>query len=179
MISNDIKTRIVLAISGNRQNYATDAKHAVALGISTSVYSEIKKGNTEQKLSDAKWMSIARRLGVNLDDGAEWQIVKTPTFEYISSQLELCRVKSLSGMFCDIPNIGKTVAAQYHAKTHKNVVYVDCLQVKTKQRLFRFIAREFGLNSVSRYAKWATWSMKRFWRSKRHGTARKVAVRGI
>ena len=47
MISNDIKTRIVLAISGNRQNYATDAKHAVALGISTSVYSEIKKGNTE------------------------------------------------------------------------------------------------------------------------------------
>ena len=63
MISNDIKTRIVLAISGNRQNYATDAKHAVALGISTSVYSEIKKGNTEQKLSDAKWMSIARRLG--------------------------------------------------------------------------------------------------------------------
>ena len=65
MISNDIKTRIVLAISGNRQNYATDAKHAVALGISTSVYSEIKKGNTEQKLSDAKWMSIARRLGLN------------------------------------------------------------------------------------------------------------------
>ena len=42
MISNDIKTRIVLAISGNRQNYATDAKHAVALGISTSVYSEPK-----------------------------------------------------------------------------------------------------------------------------------------
>ena len=39
MISNDIKTRIVLAISGNRQNYATDANHAVALGISTSVYS--------------------------------------------------------------------------------------------------------------------------------------------
>ena len=71
MISNDIKTRIVLAISGNRQNYATDAKHAVALGISTSVYSEIKKGNTEQKLSDAKWMSIARRLGVSVDDGAE------------------------------------------------------------------------------------------------------------
>ena len=31
-------------------------------------------------------------------------------------------------------------------------MYVDCSQVKTKQRLFRFIAREFGLNSVSRYA---------------------------
>ena len=152
MISNDIKTRIVLAISGNRQNYATDAKHAVALGISTSVYSEIKKGNTEQKLSDAKWMSIARRLGVSLDDGAEWKIVKTPTFEYLTSQLELCRAKSLSGMFCDIPNIGKTVAAQYHAKTHKNVVYVDCSQVKTKLKLVRKIAAEFGVDSKGRYA---------------------------
>ena len=43
MISNDIKTRIVLAISGNRQNYATDAKHAVALGISTSVTARSRK----------------------------------------------------------------------------------------------------------------------------------------
>ena len=152
MISNDIKTRIVLAISGNRQNYATDAKHAVALGISTSVYSEIKKGNTEQKLSDAKWMSIARRLGVSLDDGAEWKIVKTPTFEYLTSQLELCRAKSLSGMFCDIPNIGKTVAAQYHAKTHKNVVYVDCSQVKTKLKLVRKIAAEFGVDAKGKYS---------------------------
>lgn len=145
-------------------------------------------------------MSIARRLGVSLDDGAEWKIVKTPTFEYLTSQLELCRAKSLSGMFCDIPNIGKTVAAQYHAKTHKNVVYVDCSQVKTKQRLVRFIAREFGLNSVSRYAdvyddlvftcgrltirrssstRRATWCMKRSWRSRLHGTARRVAARGI
>lgn len=152
MISDEIKTRIVLAISANRQNYGTDGKHAVALGISTSVYSEIKKGNTDQKMSDAKWMSIARRLGVSLNDEAEWRIVRTPTFQYISSQLELCRSKSLSGMFCDIPNIGKTVAAVHHAQTHKNVVYVDCSQVKTKQRLFRFIARQFGLNSVGKYA---------------------------
>lgn len=151
MIANDIKTKIAQAISGNRQNYATDARHAVALGISTSVYSEIKKGNTEQKLSDAKWISIARRLGVGLGDGAEWKIVRTPTFDYISAQLELCRANGLSGMFCDIPNIGKTVAARHHAKTHRNVVYVDCSQVKTKQRLFRFIAREFGLASTVRY----------------------------
>lgn len=83
---------------------------------------------------------------------AGWKIVRTPTFDYLSAQLELCRANSLSGMFCDIPNIGKTVAARHHAATHKNVVYVDCSQVKTRQRLFRFIARAFGLNSVGRYA---------------------------
>jgi len=152
MISNDIKTRIVLAISDNRRNYSSDAKHAVSLGISTSVYSEIKKGKTDQKLSDANWMSIARRLGVNLGGEVEWKIVQTPTFKYLCAQLEKCRENSLSGMFCDIPNIGKTVAAKYHAGEHKNVVYVDCSQVKTKQRLLRFIAREFGLNPAGRYA---------------------------
>ncbi len=152
MISNDIKTRIVQAIADNRPNYASDAKHAVALGISAAVYSEIKNGNTTQKLSDAKWLSIARRLGVTLDGGPEWKTVRTPTFEYISAQLELCRDNGLSGMFCDIPNIGKTVAARYHAATHPNVVYVDCSQVKTRQRLFRHIAREFGLNPTGRYA---------------------------
>lgn len=152
MIADDIKTRIVLAISTNRQNYATDSKHAIALGITSSVYSEIKKGKTDQKLSDAKWMSIARRLGVSLNDEPEWKIVKTPTFEYLCSQLELCRKNSLSGMFCDLPNIGKSFAAKYHAKSRPNVVYVDCSMVKTKQRLFRYIAREFGLNSVGKYA---------------------------
>lgn len=152
MISNDIKTRIVQAIADNRPNYASDAKHAVALGISAAVYSEIKNGNTTQKLSDAKWLSIARRLGVNAGGGSEWKTVRTPTFEYISAQLELCRDNGLSGMFCDIPNIGKTVAARYHAAMHPNVVYVDCSQVKTRQRLFRHIAREFGLNPTGRYA---------------------------
>lgn len=82
----------------------------------------------------------------------EWVIVRTPTFEYLSAQLELCRANSLSGMFCDIPNIGKTVAARHHALAHPHVVYVDCAQVKTKQRLMRFIARGLGLDSRGRYA---------------------------
>ena len=88
----------------------------------------------------------------NAPGSPEWKIVKTPTFDYISAQLELCRTNSLSGMFCDLPNIGKTVAARQHAKTHRNVVYVDCSQVKTRQRLFRFIARGFGLSATGRYA---------------------------
>lgn len=82
---------------------------------------------------------------------ADWKIVRTPTFDYLAAQLELCRTNSLSGMFCDIPNIGKTVAARHHAATHPNVVYVDCSQVKTRQRLFRHIAHEFGLRAVGRY----------------------------
>lgn len=151
MISTDIQTRIIEAISANRRNYQSDAKHATALGISTSVYSSIKNGDTAQKLSDGNWITIARRLGVSINNERPWKIVKTPTFEYIYSQLEACQQRSLSGMFCDLPDIGKTVTAKYYAQANPHVVYVDCAQVKNKQRLIRFIAREFGVSSTGRY----------------------------
>lgn len=152
MITTTNQQRILKAIAENRKNYPSDAKHAASLGISAGVYSQIMAGDTERKLSDAKWISIARKLDVMLGDATEWKIVKTPTFQYIFSQLETCQAKGLSNMFCDCPNIGKTTTGRYYAKTHTNVVYVDCSQVKSKQRLVRFIAREFGVDSTGRYA---------------------------
>ena len=84
MITTENKKRIMEAIAANRTNYPSDAKHAASLGISTSVYSAVKKGQTEKALSDANWISIARRLGVILRGGIEWKAARTATFEYIS-----------------------------------------------------------------------------------------------
>lgn len=97
MITEAQKQKIIAAIAGNRVNYPSDAKHAASLGISTSVYSAIKNGQTDKALSDANWISIARKLGVNLRGEMEWKAAKTPTFEYITAQLEFhsspaCRV---------------------------------------------------------------------------------------
>ena len=66
MITEAQKQKILAAIAANRVNYPSDAKHAASLGISTSVYSAIKNGQTDKALSDANWISIARKLGVNL-----------------------------------------------------------------------------------------------------------------
>lgn len=66
MITTENKKRILEAIAANRTNYPSDAKHAASLGISTSVYSAIKNGQTDKALSEANWITIARRLGVNL-----------------------------------------------------------------------------------------------------------------
>ena len=66
MITNENKKRILEAIATNRTNYPSDAKHAASLGISTSVYSAIKNGQTDKALSEANWITIARRLGVKL-----------------------------------------------------------------------------------------------------------------
>lgn len=152
MITNDIKIRIIEAIKANRENYPSDAKHAAALGINTAVYSAVKNGQTDKVLSDASWIAIARRLDVELRSKIEWKAAKTPTYLYIMAQLEFSQNSCTSGILCDIPNIGKTFTARLYASTHKNAVYVDCSQVKTKLKLIRKIAKEFGVNSNGRYS---------------------------
>ena len=107
---------------------------------------------TDRVVSDANWISIARRLGISLNNAPEWKPAKTPVFQFITTQLEKCQESGLSTLLCDLSDIGKTYTAVHYAKTHKNVVYVDCSQVKTKQKLIRFIAKEFGVGSTGRYA---------------------------
>lgn len=151
MINTEIKQRILEAIAANRSNYPSDAKHAAALGISASVYNSLKKGQTDKALSDANWVNIARRLDVNLRDSIEWKGARTETFKYISTQLEACQERSLSGILCDLPNIGKTFTARWYVNEHRNAVYVDCSQVKTKRAMVRKIANEFGLDGAGKY----------------------------
>ncbi len=152
MITTEIRNRISEAIRANRANYPSDAKHAASLGITTSVYSAVKNGQTDRVLSDANWISIGRRLGVSLRGEMEWRAAQTPTFQFITSQLEICQAGSLSGIMCDLPNIGKTFTARHYVKTHANAVYIDCSQVKTKLKLVRKIAGEFGVDSKGRYS---------------------------
>lgn len=152
MITTDIKDKILGAIKANRANYPSDAKHAASLGITTSVYSAVKNGQTDRVLSDANWISIARKLGVSLRGEIEWKAAKTPTWQFITAQLEMCQSSSISAIMCDLPNIGKTFTARHYVKTHPNAIYIDCSQVKTKLKLVRKIAAEFGVDSKGRYA---------------------------
>lgn len=151
MITEAQKKKIMAAVMENRSKFPSDAKHAASLGISTSVYSALKKGQTERQLSDGNWISIARKLNVSLRAGMEWKAAKTPTFDFVTAQLELSQQSSLSAILVDIPNIGKTFTARYYVRTHRNAVYVDCSQVKTKTQLVRKIAAEFGVSSGGWY----------------------------
>lgn len=146
-ITNDIKKRILAAMDANRVNYPSDSKHAASLGISSAVYSQLKAGQTERVLSEANWISMARRLGVELRPGMEWKAAQTATFRYIWKQLTACQSSSLSAIMCDMPNIGKTFTAREYVKQHRNAIYVDCSQVKTKRALVRKIAKEFGVSA--------------------------------
>jgi hypothetical protein len=151
MITLETKQRILAAMVADRENYPSDAKHAASLGISTAVYSAVKGGATEKVLSEPAWIGIARRLGVSLRKEMEWKPANTPTYQYITSQLTMCQESGISAVMCDIPNIGKTYSARLYVRGHKNAVYVDCSQVKTKRRLIKHIAREFGVSATGKY----------------------------
>lgn len=146
----DIKHKVLEGIRQDRANYKSDAQHAKVLGISSSVYTALKQGNIEKQLSEANWVSIARRLGISLSPEREWKAVVTDTYMYLTQALEGCQELSVSGILCDLPNIGKTYTAMHYVKTHPNAVYIDCSQVKTKSLLITKIAKEFGCNSRGR-----------------------------
>jgi DNA transposition AAA+ family ATPase len=152
MITLEIKKRILDAIRQQRQSYPSNSKMSVALGISASQFSRIMSGDTTNVISDAKWISIARKLEVQLTDEPAWITANTHVFDFITRQLTVCQDSGISGLLCDMADIGKTYAAKYYAKAHRNAVYIDCSQSKSKQRLVRKIAKEYGLQHAGRYS---------------------------
>lgn len=151
MLTDNFKTRILSAITTARSGYPSDARHAKALGITPSVYSALKSGNIERQLSDAAWLSVARRLDVPLREEATWKAARTATFDFITAQLTACQASGLSAILVDEPNIGKTFTARHYCRTNANAIYIDCSQHKSKQRFVRAIAEAFGLSSTGRY----------------------------
>lgn len=152
MISTDIKQRIVVALLEARKNFVgSDARYAVSLDINAAQYNRIKNGETDKIISDQKWIGLARRLAVNLDNAPVWKTAQTPVFQFITAQLEACQGQAISSLLCDLSDIGKTYTCEHYVRSHKNAVYIDCSQAKTKQLLIRSIAREFGLTYSGRY----------------------------
>jgi hypothetical protein len=133
-MNDQLKNRVTEALAERRQNFGgSDAKFATSLGINGAAYSRIKNGDTANVLSDANWISLARRLDVQLTDQRPWKIAVTGTFQFIMGQLEFCKVNAASRLLVDVPDIGKTFTARHFAANNKNTAYVDCSQVKSKQ----------------------------------------------
>lgn len=151
-MENNYKEKIIDAIKAASERYDSNNKLARVLDINPAQLSQIINGKTDRILSDGKWMSIARRLNVAINDKTKWVTVKTPTFQYVYTTLSNCQAHSLCGILCDQTDIGKTYSAKQYASENRNVAYIDCSQVHDKVRLVRVIAKEFGLDSNGRYS---------------------------
>lgn len=153
MLTPALKQRILTVLQERRSNFTgSDAKFAVSIGINNAQYSRIKNGETEKVLSDQNWLSLARILEIEIGNAPAWNIARTPVYEFITGQLAFCQDNASSRLMCDIADIGKTFSAKAYVKSHRNAVYVDCSQVKSKQKLVRFIAKEFGVGNSGKYS---------------------------
>ena len=152
MITPEIKQKIAEAIRERASMYPSSAKYATKLGINKSVLSRILNGETEKVLDNARWVTIARLLDVNIGGQSNWVVAETPVYIYVTEQLTACQRHSISGLLCDRADIGKSFAAKQYVRNHANAIYLDCSQVKCKTKLIRAIAKEFGLDCRGRYA---------------------------
>lgn len=147
------RKQIIEAIAVARENFeGSDAQFAASLEINNTAYSRMKKGETERVIADKQLIRIARKLDVPLGNNKPWNTANTPVFQFITKQLEICQQHGISSLLCDFSDIGKTHAAKHYVRTHKNAVYIDCSQSKTKRLLIRSIAKELGINHTGRYA---------------------------
>lgn len=150
-ISKQYKDRVIKAIFHARDNYTgTDSAFAKTIGINNAVFSRIKKGEIEQILSDAKWLSIGRILDVQLKD-KKWTTARTAVFTKVENDILNCKNNSTSLVLVDECEIGKTYSARQVVKSLKNAFYVDCSQAKTKQAFIRLLARTVGVDMTGRY----------------------------
>jgi DNA transposition AAA+ family ATPase len=153
MITTDLKLKVVEALESARNNFGgSDAKFATSMGIAASAFSRLRKGEIDRVISDAMFISLARKLDVATGFAKQWKVAATPVFNYVMEQLEFCQQNAASRILCDAPDIGKTFTAKHYVKAKRHAVYIDCSQVKSKQRLVRAIAQQFGVNSSGRYS---------------------------
>lgn len=151
MITTQQKQIIVNEINKRASQYPSAKKQSVVLGINQAQLSRIKRGEFDNVISDANWITIARTLDVDLSGKSKWVTAKTPVFEFIYAQLSACQQNSISSILCDMADIGKTHTARYYCASNQNAVYIDCSQSKTKQKLIKKIAKEFGVEYTGKY----------------------------
>ena len=144
IIKPEFKALIAKRLVENRPTFdGPDSAYAGSFGISGAIYSQVKKGLLEGKLSPQKWITIARKLGIPTNERT-WTFVKTEVYYRIEEDLNFCKSYSKAMIFVDEPEIGKTVAAKYFKKNNKGVFYIDASQCKTYTLLIKAIAKEMG-----------------------------------
>ena len=143
-LTEDYKVKVLAALTEARERYdGSVTNFAKKYGINKSVYSGLKKGDTDKKISPGKWLELGRQLGVSLNE-RNWNMARTDVFNMIEEDVLFCKEFSKSMMFVDECAIGKTYSARYLSRTLKNCFYIDATQCRQERTLIRAIAKAVG-----------------------------------
>lgn len=143
-LTEEYKVKVLSALADARERYdGSDSNFAKKYGINKSVYSGLKKGDIDRKISPGKWLELGRQLGVSLNE-RNWNMARTDVFNMIEEDVLFCKEFSKSMMFVDECAIGKTYSARYLSRTLKNCFYIDATQCRQERSMIRAIAKAVG-----------------------------------
>lgn len=144
----EFKERIVEAIKENAFKFKSNKAQATSLNVNPAQMSRILNNDLDNVLSDQKWRHVASKYNVPENPNLfVWQTAKTVVYEFIYNQLLACQEMGTSGILCDASDIGKSFTAKDYVSKHRNAIYVDCSQCKSRTELLRTMAKEFGIDS--------------------------------
>lgn len=148
-LTHQQKKIIRKAVETEKTQHKTITSYAKYLGIDkTTLRSFIEN---KKDLSLSQYMRVARRLKIELNRTDDWATAKTEVFEYLQEQFIICQKNGISAILADVPDIGKTHTARWYASNTPGAIYIDCSQVKSKQKLVRSISAEFDLDATIKY----------------------------
>ena len=79
-LTEEYKVKVLSALADARERYdGSDSNFAKKYGINKSVYSGLKKGDIDRKISPGKWLELGRQLGVSLNE-RNWNMARTDVF---------------------------------------------------------------------------------------------------
>lgn len=121
----------------------SNARFAARIGVSPTVITYIYNGEYS-KLSEAMWLKMAQYVRYSRNNAQTWRHADTKVSRYLFTQFEVCQNMALTAMLADEPGIGKTHCMAEYARTHADVMCVDCSVSNTRGAFIRAIAQAAG-----------------------------------
>lgn len=153
-VSDQEKISMLVLTLMERKGFSSASKFAQSIGFSPADMSNLKGGKWKQNpslIGAEKWIRLARIVNFQKNETQQWNTAETGMFQYISTQLNLCKTQSLCRMLVDDAGFGKTYAAKEFARNNPNVFYIDCSDSNKKNSLIRVIATAVGASTAGTY----------------------------
>jgi hypothetical protein len=143
----EYKKKVRQAILDNRDSFSgSDKQYAKSLGMSASVYSRLKAGETDGLLNPSTWLKIG--LQYNVQTGQDnWKPARTLVYNEIEANLMFCKEYSKGMILVDQWGIGKTFCSKHVLRGLRDAFYVDCSQHSTKTEFIHALAKAVGLET--------------------------------
>lgn len=134
----------------------SQAAFARTVGLHKSDISNVLSGKfitTPTLIGNGKWVTMAYEVRYTTNKTLDWKTAQTEPFKFITTQLNLCKTMSFTGIFVDEPGIGKTYSCKHFADNNKNVYYIDCSCLRNNAEFITTLARKVGIESNNKLSK--------------------------